>query len=1188
MTSRHFKTAAAAVGVLLAFAFVYDRVFHVQPVVENPPNAYRLNQGDGQTEADGENRSETDTQDGAEEGDSLERVAPELVSLFPPGDWRRMNANILIPAGRECFFFSQGSPRFEADSKILVLGKGTLVFLGEKKPGETDEERADRAIVFESEDDMTLEFAEPLINFMQGDGQRRKFDFSHFSSGMMRGVVSLRAKIGSSDFLITTRDVGFNAKQLHTRAKVEIYLGPNKIEGKDLTIDFETPLRFVSRSAQKNESQDGASQEPPKPIDPIDALAKEGNLGAGFSVKSVRLESTRSLEFYSDSLSEFSDKDKKENGKADDKPSYHIVAHGIESARDDGKNEGGEVSQTGAGVYFSSDPNVLGGWCLRFQNKVYVTAFQDGVRMGQVSGDSIYFYLQDKEIARLAETAPSAADAIKRKSVTGVLSRLVPTRARVLGRENRISIESRTGSYLQADEIQYDMERGFVDLVSQLVKPQEPQQGQEAAPDAGNQDQVQTPARTSRNGRQKTREEIERERIETDDLRKDEGEFKYHVKVDFEDEEKHVLFYSPFVRLWINKNAEFHSAEFLPAKTATKGAVFAYTVDRNGKRQKYKTVWNNALRIYPVFNTVTKETYLNLRAEYPITATSESLGQFDSKQASFLFRFGEPDLTAQTQNVAEVWKAENLVRQDDIYFPLNSLGNLRPVLANFIDDATFKRNQWQATISDALMVRFLYGKAEEGAEKTEEEQDGESVTEDLVAGMGNPNESIINLEGDVLDIACMLRSSQDGSYEPDILGLDMQGNVSFREKYAATQEVKMNLQADRAQVLNPGKGTTSVYLRGSRGAKAKFNTEKLSLSGDQIKVDSVRNAFIVAGEGDIEIAPLKEEDGRTHGSGELTTLTVDEPIKINWSKELRFDGQTLSFSANENDYVVVTQGAKQLRSPQILLTLKNPVSIFDVNDKDKLDVDAIVCEGSVFQPIIVDAIEEVNRSDGRKAQFAAILRRLKYEVATGEFIASDGGEIHVLAPENGNAFSSFGSSLAGQPNEPKQNAESGAPSWMKAHMKFQGTVAGKTQTREATLENGVRLAVASVADPNAEVDVDNPSACPQDCAYIESQKAYLKAIEAPPAAPGGHSGQNIEIEAKQNVVFKQKDVEGICDALRYVSEKKFVVLTGDNTRKAALYRQPYPGAQREQLGEFDRATYQLDTQELSVEALSHD
>ena len=157
MTSRHFKTAAAAVGVLLAFAFVYDRVFHVQPVVENPPTAYRLNQGDGQTEADGENRSETDTQDGAEEGDSLERVAPELVSLFPPGDWRRTNANILIPAGRECFFFSQGSPRFEADSKILVLGKGTLVFLGEKKPGETDEERADRAIVFESEDDMTLE-----------------------------------------------------------------------------------------------------------------------------------------------------------------------------------------------------------------------------------------------------------------------------------------------------------------------------------------------------------------------------------------------------------------------------------------------------------------------------------------------------------------------------------------------------------------------------------------------------------------------------------------------------------------------------------------------------------------------------------------------------------------------------------------------------------------------------------------------------------------------------------------------------------------------------------------------------------------------------------------------------------------------------------------------------------------------
>ena len=52
MALRHFKIAAAAVGVMIAFAFVYDRVFHVQPV-ENPPAAYRLNQGDGQTEADG-------------------------------------------------------------------------------------------------------------------------------------------------------------------------------------------------------------------------------------------------------------------------------------------------------------------------------------------------------------------------------------------------------------------------------------------------------------------------------------------------------------------------------------------------------------------------------------------------------------------------------------------------------------------------------------------------------------------------------------------------------------------------------------------------------------------------------------------------------------------------------------------------------------------------------------------------------------------------------------------------------------------------------------------------------------------------------------------------------------------------------------------------------------------------------
>ena len=74
---------------------------------------------------------------------------------------------------------------------------------------------------------------------------------------------------------------------------------------------------------------------------------------------------------------------------------------------------------------------------------------------------------------------------------------------------------------------------------------------------------------------------------------------------------------------------------------------------------------------------------------------------------------------------------------------------------------------------------------------------------------------------------------------------------------------------------------------------------------------------------------------------------------------------------------------------------------------------------------------------------------------------------------------------------------------------------------------------------------------------------------------------------RKNVLFKQKDITGLCDSLSYASKKNLVVLSGSNSNKAAIYRQKFQGAQRETLAEFTRATYQLDTQKVSVESMTH-
>ncbi len=1091
MSWRKLKIALTSLAALSVVAFLYDSLFVRVQKRDDAPTVYvNPNSDDAQT-------------------DVFANRLPELLTLFPdPNDWRRTSANVVVPKGKECIFLSKGSPSISQDQKSVSLNACTFVFLGPIKQGVSEEERVENAFVFESTDKLELTFSEPLNKLAKLGGAVGGFDMSKFKSGRMLGEVLIRAKLGDSKVSFRTRDVVFDTKQIHSNFEVAFQLGPNSGTGRGLTIDMETPLRFSSRdrrSSVNDVNEDELSTE-----DRLDQLVSEGNIGGGFSIKGVLLDQLDGcVKFYSDSLSGMQAKGKKETNVDDNQghSSYYVEA------------------RCKSGLYFSSNSNVPGGWCVRFNKDVEMVGFKDGAKSTQIKCDALYLYLQDPVLDALTEEDPSAREMIARKRITGSLGRLVPTMVRAIRGENEqvVAREFNANVKLCADEVQYDLLGRRINL-------------------AANDEQ---PVEILQNG-----------------------------------ERNALTFNSKIVQIQLNENADVESIS-----ASQNGRLVATVVNELDEERTYVATWERALRAAP---PAERPGYLQLTSSGGVEFHSDELGSFFANEADFWCRLANVD--ENNENVAVV--DSNATPS----FSVDSLVDARPVLADFRGSVSFNSQRAKAKIDDSVVVRFESQDVPEGAvfERPKNNANLFGDRNDSNAdAMFEPPKSTFELGGGKLEVCCLLRYAPDNpTPDLEVKRLILRGNVAFSERDGASGYEKMRLNADAVQIDDPSSERAKLRLLGNGEKLATFLTEKLSLTGSDVAIDSEQNYFQVIGAGALQlVSPVT--DGTSQNDDEnnqFGRFLTSDPIKVRWSNAMEFDGRKLVFKSLASKNVVVSQGPQRLLSPEVSLTLKNPLSIFklNVNDKDSLDVEAIECAGTELQPVDIEVYAPSNdEADPREARYSALLQNLKFNCMTGQFAATGGGEIRGLVPSSGDSVDSLSSALPGvgqkKSEEVAKDVSDDVPkNWTKLHAKFQGDVVGEISAQEATLTNGIRAVIAVVSDPDTLLDADDPNSCPKDCASIESQNAFIRLVR------NGNNGKtNMEIEATQNVLFKQKDVAGLCAALRYASQKNLVVLSGSPSNKASLYRQAYQGAEREQLAEFSRATYQLDTGKFSVESLSH-
>ncbi len=1100
MSFRRLTIGLVALAILIAFAAVYDGVFVVVPEYDDDATTevFRDKDDDGR--------------------DVIETQAPELLPLFPnPDDWRRASANVVIPNGRECVFLSKGGPVLSPDQKTVGLNACTVVFLGPRDPNVSEREWIDRALVFESTEKIELTFTESLtnsINLSSGDGAG--VDFSKFDSGRMRGEVVLRTKLGNADVMLKTRDVVFNATQIHTNFEVFFNIGPNSGAGKGLTIDLESPIRFSSRSRRDVPAEDDAPEvDSDDPVSQIDELVDSGNIGAGFSLKGIQLnELDGCFKFCGDSFASLvggDESNEEESEGADDESFENTLLE----------------ARCKSSVYFSSNANALGGWCVRFNKDVELVGFKNGVRENQLFCDTLYLYLQDPKLEELAGDNREIRDYFARKRVTGALNRLAPTTIRALRGENSPAIarDFPNNVQLEADEIRYDIVERVVDM-------------------AGGDDLVRITQSSPKN--------------------------------DLEFTAKHI-------QIHLNKRGEIERVA-----AGRQGMLQANFFDENGRVQPFAATWNEGLYAAPAPE---KEGYLKITSSGSVAFIADELGAFRSEEGDFWCRLGDAtQADAQTDAQADAQDvADSDAPTEPPSFSVKSLQSLKPILADFRGNVSLDSPRAKARVADSVAIRFDSVQVPDDRKRDDEsrergdgrENDVVSAFDDLGAKDGS---SVFEFEARKLEIRCLLRYFADSENpEPEAVRLTMRGSVAFYEKTPGVETPTMEIRADAVQIDNPTrKDRIRFRLLGAPNEPAFFRTNKLSLEGSDVSADSRRNSFQVLGSGELEASAPAADKGQTSDLGRLAT---GEPIRIQWTESMRFDGQKLQFRSLNGQYVAVAQGARRLLSPEVALTLKNPLSIFnfDFNSKETLEVDVVECLGDVSRPIQIDAVEppKPDAKDRRESRFRAFAKNLRYNVSSGEFAATGGGELFALIPSTGASFESFAPSIASSSGEKPNSTE---PTWTKLAARFGGDAVGSVASQETTIADGAQALVATVSDPNAPLELDAPENRPDSAAYIEGNEAFIRVVKG---ASDDKAAQDVELEVRDGVLFKQKDITGLCSSLRYASKKNLVVLNGSSANKAAIYRQEYQGAERERLGEFSRATYQLDTRKLSVDSFTH-
>jgi lipopolysaccharide export system protein LptA len=384
-----------------------------------------------------------------------------------------------------------------------------------------------------------------------------------------------------------------------------------------------------------------------------------------------------------------------------------------------------------------------------------------------------------------------------------------------------------------------------------------------------------------------------------------------------------------------------------------------------------------------------------------------------------------------------------------------------------------------------------------------------------------------------------------------IADVSVEGMARFVEtKTAKPDEKPLVVQGDRLQVAQADSEEAQVSVTGK---PAMVEARGLSLLGGKIQMDQSTNRLWIDGPGRMRLPMDRDLSGRALGE--------QQNMEIDWQGGMQFDGRTIVY-----DRAVTARGEHQsLKAESVEVTLREKVDFANPQARaadhksspaataagqptDSSQIEQVVCRGGVtIQNRTFDG-------EGQVSSDQMQMRDISINQVTGLIDGRGPGWITTVRRGAPRAPAFGGGPLT--PLAPVANETPGQPKFSYLNVRFEGKIGGNVHRQELTFADQVRAVYGPVDDWQSQLDPDAPEQLGPQAVLLTSDQLTVRQM---PSVVRGQQATT-ELETLGNTRIEGQTFTAQAHKLTFAEAKDLLVLEGDGSSDARLFRQERPGA----------------------------
>ena len=403
-----------------------------------------------------------------------------------------------------------------------------------------------------------------------------------------------------------------------------------------------------------------------------------------------------------------------------------------------------------------------------------------------------------------------------------------------------------------------------------------------------------------------------------------------------------------------------------------------------------------------------------------------------------------------------------------------------------------------------------------------------------------------DVRGDVMRLQLLMQGNLTRLNDVSIEG----GARLVETKTKKPDEKPLVVQGDRLQLAQADSEEAQVNVSGK---PAMVEARGLALTGAKINLDRATNRLWIDGPGRMRLPMDRDLNGQALGQR--------QNMEIDWQGGMQFDGKTVIYdravtargehqSLKTESLEVTLQRRVDFNNPQVASRDRAPAARLSGQQGDAAEVEQVVCRGGVT--IQNKTFDEQGQLSIDQMQ----MREIAINQVSGVINGRGPGWITTVrrgAP--GGALGGGGGLFGGSSATPPPEHPGPLVKYSFLNVRFEGPIGGNVHRQELTFSEQVRAVYGPVGDWQSELDPDTPDELGEQAVLLNCDQLIVR--QMPSAVRGARA--TVEMETIGNTLVEGQTFTARAHKLTFAEAKDLLVLEGNGSSDAQLFRQSRPG-----------------------------